>query len=923
LRFSTTATERRAIVRAANLGNLIGLDRLLAARDRTGEDCATRIARRMSEDPTTTIAESAELLERSAECSALGERLDAALRERVGTLVLLAGEAGIGKTVLARAFCSQRPGVRSLWGACEALGTPRPLGPLIDVADDAGGQLAALAASDATPASLVAALARELRRRPSIVVLEDLHWADEATLDAVRLLARRIEGLPALVLITYRDDVLDRTHPLRVLVGELPVGRGVERLRLAPLSLTAVARLAARHGVEAGELHRRTGGNPFFVTEILASGRAAVPQTVRDAVLARAARLDAAARRLLDAVAVVPPRAELWLLKAMAADELGSLETCLASGMLRAERDAVAFRHEIARVAIEDALPPDRRVGLHRRALLALADAAGHWPDLARLAHHAAAAGESEAVLRYAPSAGERAAALRAHREAAAQFALALGHAERLAPVPRAYLFERRSYECYLTGQVAEAVQARRAALTLHREQGDRVREGDSHRWLSRLAWFAGENTLAEEEARRAVEMLENEPAGRELAMAYSNRAQLRMLAGDDSDAVEWGGRAIELAERLAETEILAHALNNVGTAEFASGAPEGAIKLERSLTLALDAGLEEHVARAYTNLGSTAVSVRDHTLAGRHLAAGIAYCEEHDLDSWRLYMTGWEARSQLEQGHWDAAAERAASVLRHPRVAAPTRITPLVVLGSLRARRGDPDPWAPLEEALELARVTGELQRLAPVAIARAEVRWLTNAGELIETETEAALELARDRGEPWVLGELCVWRRRAGIADTVDPGAVAEPFAYELRNEWVDAAERWDALGCPYEAALARVSCTDERVARRGLADLRSLGARAAAARVARGLRKRGVRELQLGPRAETKANPAGLTARELEVLALLSEGLRNAEIATRLFVAEKTVDHHVSAILRKLGADSRIRAVAQATRLGIVRT
>jgi hypothetical protein len=328
-----------------------------------------------------------------------------------GPLVLLAGEAGSGKTTLLRELCSERGGLRSL-GGCDALDTPRPLGPLPDVVAAEGGQLGAVVEEEgASPSRVAGALADDLRRRsPTILVLEDLHWADEATLDVVRLLARRLDSLPVLVVVTYRDDEIERTDAVRVLLGEL-AGRSVgRRVTVSALSLDAVAALAEGHDVDVELLHQRTGGNPFFVTEVLASGGAGVPATVRDAVLARVARLDDDARSLLDAVAVVPGGAEVWLLGALAGDGLGALERCLASGMLKTEGRTVGFRHEIARVAIESALPLDRAVDLHRAALGALTAVRRDGADPARLAHHAEMAGDADAVLSHAPAAAERAA---------------------------------------------------------------------------------------------------------------------------------------------------------------------------------------------------------------------------------------------------------------------------------------------------------------------------------------------------------------------------------------------------------------------------------------------------------------------------------------------------------------------------------
>ena len=278
---------------------------------------------------------STELLERRRELDALAALLVDVREQRRGWLVLVAGEAGIGKTALLRRFCDEhRSSARVLWGACDALYMPSPFAPLIEVAESSGGEVEELVHGEAKPYEVATALMHDLgRHASSVLVLEDVHWADEATLDVVRLLGRKVEGVPALVLVSYRDE-LDRVHPLRILTGELSTSPAVRRLRVDPLSPQAVARLAEPHGVDADDLYRKTAGNPFFVTEVLAAADAQIPNTVRDAVLARVARLSPTARALLEAVAVVPPRAEPWLLEALAPEALDHVEECLASGML-------------------------------------------------------------------------------------------------------------------------------------------------------------------------------------------------------------------------------------------------------------------------------------------------------------------------------------------------------------------------------------------------------------------------------------------------------------------------------------------------------------------------------------------------------------------------------------------------------------
>ena len=758
-----------------------------------------------------------------------------------------------------------------------------------------------------------------------MLVIEDAHWADEATLDLLRFLARRLGPAATLLVVTYRDDEVDPLHPVRLLAGDLASSALVRRLRLAPLSRQAVAVLAGPHGVDPGVLYETTGGNPFFVTEVLAAGDEAIPATVVDAVLARAARLSPPARQVLDAAAVVAPRVETWLLAETAGASPGYLDECVAAGMLQGQAGGVGFRHELARLAVERTLAPGRRAELHGRALAALLARPGAAPDPARLAHHADGAGDGPAVLAHAPVAARRAAALGAHREAAAQYARALRLADGLAPAARAELLEGHSYECYLTDQFDQATASREQALGGWHAVGDRRKQGDTLRWLSRLAWFEGRNADAERAGREAVELLEGLAPGPELAMAYSNLSQLAMLDANTDEALAWGGRAMELAESLGLTEILVHALNNVGTAEMQVNRPAGQPTLKRSLALALANGLEEHAARAYTNLAWQALDHRDYPLASRYHDEGIRYCTDHDLDTWRLYMLESQARFDFEQGRWTQATRTVEAVLRDPRTAPVSRINALAVLGRVRARRGDPGVWPPLDEALALATGTGELQRLGPVAVARAEAAWLEGDPAAARAVVEDGLALSeRTMSYAWLAGELAFWLWRLRGPDRLPAGElpdwVAEPFRLQMAGAWEAAAERWRTLGCPYEAAAALADSDQEPQLRQALTELERLGARPLAAAVARKLRELGVRGLARGPRPATRANPANLTARETEVLALVTQGLRNADIARRLFVSPKTVDHHVSAILAKLGVRTRGEAARAAARLGI---
>jgi DNA-binding CsgD family transcriptional regulator len=744
-----------------------------------------------------------------------------------------------------------------------------------------------------------------------------VHWADEATLDLVKFLGRRLQRLGVMLVISYRDDEVGAKHPLRSVIGDLP-SASVRRLQLAPLSESAVAALAEAAGRPAAGLHKVTGGNPFFVTEALAGLESKVPATVRDAVIARLARLSDDAHAIVNAAALVPGKIERWLLDEIAPGAVGAIRECLAVGMVALDDGSLAFRHELARRAVEEHLPLPERQALHARILGALLSHEGAEIPTARLVHHADQAGDSKAVLRFAPLAAERAAALRSHREAAAHYASALRHAASLPDESRAEIFERLSYECYLTDQMEEALKAREAALNLWRLAGNRSKEGDNARWLSRLSWFRGNKAAAERYAAEAVAILDSLPPGPELAMAYSNRAQLGMLEDKSESALHWGNKAIDLATALGDLETLSHALNNVGTARIRAG-EDGRADVEHSLRLALEGGFEEHAARAYTNLSTSALRQCDFAYANRYLKEGIAYSEEHDLDSWARYMTASRAMANLAQGAWDRAAEDAEAIIQHPSVAQVSKIPALIALGLVRARRGDPDVDTPLREARDLAFPTGEVQRIGPAVAALAEAAWLRGSLQELSDEILAAYALARKGSERWTKGELALWLWRCG-APVEGAEESAEPFALQIAGKSRAAASAWEAIGCPYEQAMALADGDEEKSLRRSLEIFEGLGAGPMAAIVRRKLRASGVRRVTRGPQARTRQNAHGLTNRELKVLALLVEGCRNAEIARRLFVSEKTVDHHVSAILAKLEVRSRGEAAALANRLGL---
>ncbi len=791
------------------------------------------------------------LVERESVLETLADYLEEA-RGGQGRFVFLGGEAGVGKTVVLEAFAQANAGsTRVLTGACDGTSTPRPLGAVFDMVPalrDGWGE-----AGDVPREGLFAEVLEELGGGggTTVAVFEDVHWADEATLDLIRYLARRVRGHRALVVASFRDDEVGRDHPLTVVLGDAATLSSTRRITLPRLTAEGVGALSADSGFDPNELYRRTGGNSFFVTEVLAAvaprpepSQDAVPTSIRDAVLARASRLSPPAREALSVASVVGQRAEPWLLERLLDGHAEPIDECLEAGMLRGEGAVIAFRHELARLAIEENVPAVRRVALHRRILAALVDEIGE-EDAARLAHHAEAGGDRDAVLAYAPLAAERASRLGAHREAAAQYGRALRFARRLAEPERADLLERFSIECYMTHRLSDAIEAREAALAIRRAERNERRVSEGHRWLSRLAQMSARRAEAERHAQEAVRAVEGLSPGPELAFAYSNLAQLRTLSGAHEEALDWGTRAADLAERLGAAEIMCHALGSMGTALlfYTERVDEGRAMLERSLELARLEHLDDHGARAYTNLVGNLTRLRRYQEAEGYFGPGLEYCSDRDVVWAEIFIEGLQALFRLERGRWDEAAAGANPLLRRPGTGPLLRITPLMVIGLIRVRRGTADPWDLLDEALSHAERSGEVQWISPVTAARAEAAWLQGDPARETALLARTLELALERGNSWMVGELAFWLSAAG-EPVAPPERAAEPFKLQIEGRWADAAGRWGTIGCPYERAMALAHLDDETPLLEALGVLDGLGAAAAAGWTARRMRSLGLR-------------------------------------------------------------------------------
>jgi DNA-binding CsgD family transcriptional regulator len=844
-----------------------------------------------------------ELLERDAELGTLQRLLGDAQRGR-GSVALVAGEAGIGKTTLTRVWVQGLADTSVHVGRCEDLLTPRVLGPLHEMARDTLPELAdAIARAD--PVVVAEALLEHLDHplRPTVVVVEDVHWADEATLDVLRYVGRRVADRRGIVLLTYREDAIGPYHPLTPVLAAM-AGPHLHRLPLAPLSVAAIGALAAPVGLDGRRLRDLTGGNPFFVSEVLRAPDAGLPPSVAEAVLARLRDLPGGGREALEVLSVVPGASSLAFVEALLGDV-----SVLAEPERRGLVDVgttVAFRHELGRRAVESALTSTQRLLAHRRVLAALsAGSSAEAEDASRIVHHAADA----RVVEHGTRAVDEAYRADAHREAVALGELVLARSAGLDPVEHARLLEQHAWALYNVHRFTEAHARAEEAVELRRG-GDPVAHARALLTRSRMAWMSRRR----DEALALVEEAAGVGAGHgpeieaEIALHRGSLLTLTMQYGPAAGAVDV---ALDLSRRTRRADLEALALNYRGIIRAARGDPAWTEDLVASLELARSTGNLEARARGYTNLIEHEVLTGAWDDADRRIAEALPFLDDHGFAAHRFNVATQQAMLLVRRGRWAEAAARVRSLESAVEDGGILDALALNVRAHLVVRRGDPDADVVLAEAWTRAMHASASHYIGPIAPLPIEHAWLSGDPADVPAWVEATRDVPL---EPWCRAEIARFARFAGHAVTVE-GPVEEVWQAGLAGDWRRAAALWEQRGDPYMQALELADSGDEAAMLEALARLDRLGAAPAARMVRSRLRSAGMRQVPRGQQQAARSHPAGLTPRQQEVLDLLVEGLTNAAIADRLVVSVRTVDHHVAAILDKLGVASRQEAAARA--------
>jgi DNA-binding CsgD family transcriptional regulator/tetratricopeptide (TPR) repeat protein len=823
-----------------------------------------------------------------------------------GHVVLISGEAGHGKTSLLSVFLDTLDHrFTILSAACEPVGIPAPFAPLYDLLDKLPTDLVTEIRSGAGRPIIYAGLLDVLKNDRVMLVVEDVHWADEATLGLVRYLGRRIASTGGTLIITYRTEAVDLAPLLRLVIADL--GPAAVRIDLPALSLEGVSAMCRGLDLDPAQVHAATLGNPFFVEEVIRHPELRVPPSVQNAVLVNAEQLSEDARELLYMVALSPDGIDLDLLISSGPDAGAYVDTALRRLLLATSGDRIACRHDLIRESLLQAIPPLLARSLHRRLLEHLEGRAGDSVDTARLAYHAVGAGDAAKAVVYSLRAAEDARALGAHRQTAFHYSNALSFAETLdSATLDQVLLDAAMEHCVINAfETAVDLASQRVVLA-----ADPVSLARARAWVSYFLSRLNELDGCGREALFAIEILRTEPMTEELAVGLAVFAWRELVEGRYSEAIRYGDQAVTVARAVHYPPMEVHAAVTAGTARSFLHDPAGRSQVEAAVRLGVERNLGEFAARAMNNLGLLSLWRGRPVQALQEFERLVEYTQTRELDAWYIAAIATRATLNVMHGRWDEA-DLDLEMVMGQETCRQTEIETLNTAAILRARRGDPGAADLIEDAVTSVESFDDHEANVTACALAMEGAWIglisREAAEFRYREILRSPVLPADDSGRGVLG---YWATRLGLE--APEGRIPGPAGLERDGRVAEASQSWEERGYPVEAAVTKAMLPDANL-EAVFSGLSKLGADGVIRGLRTELQRRRVARIPRGQRQTTRQNPFGLTERQAEVLSLMVSGLSNAAIAEQLFITEKTVSHHVSAVLTKLNVSSRLQAVA----------
>ncbi|MEM9562800.1 MAG: AAA family ATPase [Actinomycetota bacterium] len=880
-----------------------------------------------------------QLLERADDLHVL-ESSFASACEGAGGTVVICGSAGMGKTSLVQRFladldrtddvdggrgASGARGATVFLGGCDDLIAPRSFGPFRDMARTSG-LLDDELVRNPNREDLLAGLMDVLDRptRPAVMVVEDAHWADDASIDVLRYLSRRLISMHALLVVTLRDREVDRSHPVRGLLAG-PTSTAPERIDLRPLSLTAVTEMVdhvradgRQPELEPRALHEVSGGNPYLVVQLLLADPGDAARSARETLVARAERLSPEGREVLQVLSVLPDGADPTVARLLFGDDPAALHEAEGSGLLTSTTDRIRFRHQLGRTAIIESMSFGERMASTNQVLDALISS-GADPSL--LVHLSRAAGDGRRATRFAIEVLDDGLAPTNHREIWKLTRIALECTTDLTPMRIAELHLAAARSGRVTNNHAEAVTNAEQAVDLLTEHGtDDPTLASAWLTLAMTRAATGDHHRSAEALHRAKELLDHGAVTDEWVRCNTLMASAALIAGDVDGSVARATESIELADTNGWTQELVYAL---GVRSAAVGGPvtgAGAADMERALRLGAVHGPPDRHAANLHNQSVLLLRNAETARAEELVDEAERYSREHGLDNLLFHAQVQRAHILINQGRTGEAEALVNELVERATDPGSIKASADAALARIWARRGDPTAAPLVERAWTDAVATGEIQKIAIAGLTRLEHEWLQGDDESLRRFANHLAGLGERHQHHRLRADALRMLMRLG--EPVEPfDGCPRPLAAALAGDHRLAAELWAEAGQPYERALELVESTDTPIAFEGLRLLDRAGATRTADLLRQRLRGRGVQGVPRGPRKSADGAVPVLTDRQADVLKLIATGMTNQQIADELFVARRTVDNHVSAILSRLGAEGRHEAVEEAAAQGLL--